>query len=99
MEIIYGLVLIYCLSVTLTVLLFHFRTNHEAKKSKKPESSTAELNIEEEATKAADRLREYCLVQKDEGHCRFNLNENNKECRCLLLENPPEGWTNEYKQG
>lgn len=95
MEIICALVLIYCLSVTLAVLLFHFRTMYDCKRSKKPESSTAELDIEEEVKKASDRIKEYCFSQKDEGHCRFNLNESNKECRCSLLEDLPEAWKNE----
>lgn len=57
-----------------------------------PKLSKKEIDIDEELDRAVETIEEYCLTQKDDGHCRFNLNDSNKECDCMLLRKPPEGW-------
>ena len=57
-----------------------------------PKLSKKEIDIDEELDRAVETIEEYCLTQKDEGNCLFNLNDSNEECDCMLLRKPPEAW-------
>ena len=51
-----------------------------------------EIDIDEELNLAVEKIEEYCLTRTEKEHCRFNLNDTNEACDCMLLKAPPEGW-------
>ena len=82
MDAFYIIILLLILVANTTTTFLLYRSTDKPK----------EIDIDEELNIAVEKIEEYCLTQTEKTHCRFNLNDTNEACDCMLLKAPPEGW-------
>ena len=83
MDAFYIIILFMILAANVTTSFCLYRMTDKPKQ---------EIDLDEELDLAVEKIEEYCLSQTEKTHCRFNLNDTNETCDCMLVKNPPEGW-------
>lgn len=82
MDAFYIIILLLILVANTTTTFLLYRSTDKPK----------EIDIDEELNKATETISEYCLTRSEKEPCRFNLSDDEKYCKCMLLQRQPEAW-------